>query len=270
MNTLAPPSGPAQRPGEPDGLRPPAPTQAAVPHEFASLTWPADVAVSELPAPAVSPAPSATAFPAPAWAAPSASGEAPSSTDGTGWNWTPVMGDGAAAPRLRTPGGDLSIELSALEAVFDAREHAAAPDDQQLDDGRAEEDVAMPSVSFEPAHGTVTTAAADADTALVTATVPAFVTYAPSTGYVLPAAPPREPVVVEVREAIVSLPPQRRARPRRSGRAGVVLIVFAAAISAAAYLGFREYIYGDADVADDGTRVVEVEPSRTVVVLDGP
>lgn len=277
MNTLAPSAGPARRSGGSDGLRPPAPTQAAVPPEFASLTWPADMAAVELPAPAAPVPDHPFPPPTPQWKAPTCADSATSATGttrmsvagpsapppGTGWSWTPIMGDDVPAPSsLRPPTGDPSIGPGAVEAEHAATEPGAAAG------------VAMPSVSFEPAAGTIMTEITEADraavTAVVTATVPAFVTYAPQSDYVLPGAPAREPTVVEVRESVVSVPRTPPARTRRSGRTGALLLVVVAAISAAAYLGLRAYIYGDAVVADDGTRVVEVEPTRTIVVVDAP
>ncbi len=279
MNTLAPPPVPAPQPEPIDGFRPPAAGQSAVPAAFASLTWPADIEPTDLPAPLVGGAPQPQTFAPPAapvtWAAPASAtvpfepGQ-PLVDDGSSWSWTPVMDRHGSEPTgLRSPEGGLSIRLDALEAAFDARATEPAASATRVEPITARADAAMPDVSFEAAAGTVTTTVTPV-AAVVTATVPAFATYRPGADLVLPDAPVREPMSVEIREAVVTLPPERRSKRRRSGRPVAMVLLVAVAASSAAYLGLREYIYGDSTTASDGTRVVEVEPSRTIVVVDAP
>ena len=169
-----------------------------------------------------------------------------------------TVAESAIEPTVESSADPTGDEWPGSKLLPPPPEPAAAPD------APVGTSIRVPSVSFEPASGTVSAERVGGDIAIVTAEVPVFTSYAPAGDLVLPDAPVMAPPEVEVREAVMALPPPRP-RPIRGVRTSLLGLVVAGVAVAGAYLGLREYIYGG-EVAQDGPRMVEVEPARPVVI----
>ena len=204
--------------------------------------------------------------------------------DDAEWTWTPITSPGASTvvrPAAK-PAPDLSIRLDVLDALVDERPEedggaaplpapsaAHTPQTTTPDPARdpaastppptpaaGERSVVREPSASEAADGFLSAGRTGADPPSVTAAFPAAAGSTPAGGFVLPDAPAKVPPVPEVSEP--AAPPTLRSQTRRRGRVYVVGLLIAALLAAAAYVGLREYIYGDEGSGDD-RRVVELE-----------